>query len=350
MGVHRHSENSGNTHRCAIVLVCAVAAAAVSGVVVQKSAASAPLPTDAGYGWPVKPFDAPHPVRANFGDPRTTFMAPPTPVGLMHGIGSFTFHFGVDISVPDGTPVYPVRSGVAELRGGRTVQVNSDNGFAAQYWHIVPAIAPGRQVRADETILGYVMKGYEHVHFTELENGHAVNPLAAGHMKPYSDDTSPQVNAISFRSGHADSEILPEFVHGAVTPVVSAFDTPALRVPGMWSNLPVAPALLTWRVEEAKDAKVVVPTRIAFDVRETIPPDSYFWQYYARGSRQNMCTFNGQRAWREPGVYLYRLTRVPFDTKLLPNGIYRLVVTATDIRGNSGSSAEVFIVRNASRA
>jgi hypothetical protein len=115
----------------------------------------------------------------------------------------------------------------------------------------------------------------------------------------------------------------------------------------MWSSLPVAPALLTWRVEQAKDAKIVVPTRIAFDVRETIPSDNDFWKYYARGSRQNMCNFNGQRAWRAPGVYLYRLTREPFDTKQLPNGIYRLVVTATDIRGNSGSSAEVFIVRNA---
>ena len=78
----------------------------------------------------------------------------------------------------------------------------------------------------------------------------------------------------------------------------------------------------------------------------TIPGNKAFWTYYARGSRQNMATFGGKRAWRTPGTYLYRLTREPFDTRQLQNGIYRLVVTATDIRGNSSSLAQVFIVRN----
>ena len=47
-----------------------------------------------------------------------------------------------------------------------------------------------------------------------------------------------------------------------------------------------------------------------------------------------------------PGVYLYKLTRTPFDTTRLPNGIYTLRVTATDIRGNTSSSRQVFIVHN----
>ena len=83
-----------------------------------------------------------------------------------------------------------------------------------------------------------------------------------------------------------------------------------------------------------------------FDVRRTIPANRAFWSYYARGSRQNMCPFGTQRAWRTPGTYLYRLVRAPFNTRKLSNGIYRLVVTATDIRGNSSSLGQVFIVRN----
>ena len=59
-----------------------------------------------------------------------------------------------------------------------------------------------------------------------------------------------------------------------------------------------------------------------------------------------MSNFNGQRAWREPGVYLYKLTRIPFNSARLPNGIYTLRVTATDIRGNHSSSGQVFIVRD----
>src|SRR5918992_5831090 len=51
-------------------------------------------PTPAGYGWPVKPFDRQHPVRGYFGDPR---------IGGAHGT-SKQFHFGIDVSAPNGTP------------------------------------------------------------------------------------------------------------------------------------------------------------------------------------------------------------------------------------------------------
>ena len=66
------------------------------------------------------------------------------------------------------------------------------------------------------------------------------------------------------------------------------------------------------------------------------------------GSRKST-PFAAQRAWRTSGTYLYRLTRTPLDTTRLPNGIYRLVVTAADIRGNKTSQAQVFIIRNAAR-
>ena len=312
----------------------------------SAASAAGPKPTAASYAWPVKPFDQAHPVRANFGDPRTTFHGPPTQATLLTGHGSFSFHFGVDIAVPDGTPVYPVRSGTASLLGGRNVQVDSGGGFKAQYWHIIPAVKPGQQVIAQQTVLGHVMKGYEHVHFTELQDGRPVNPLAPGHMGPYEEETAPQLSSISFRVGNSARELLAESVSGAIVPVVRTQDTPAQRVPGIWADLPVAPALLTWQVERVQNGRIAVPRRVAFDVRTTIPENDGFWTYYERGSRQNMATFGKQRAWRTPGTYLYRLTRKPFNTRQLRNGIYRLVVTATDIRGNSSSLEQVFIVRN----
>ena len=90
--------------------------------------------------------------------------------------------------------------------------------------------------------------------------------------------------------------------------------------------------------------------RVAFDVRRTIPSDRLFWSYYARGSRQNMCSFVTQRAWRVPGTYLYKLGSTPLDTRRLGNGIFELVVTAVDGHGNRGSATQVFIVRNGARA
>ena len=298
-----------------------------------------------GYGWPVKPFDREHPVRANFGDPRTSFDGPATTATLNEGTGIFQFHFGVDISVPDFTPVYPVRSGVASLLSGRTVAVDSGNGLVFEYWHIVPCVKPGQHVVAFKTILGRVMKGYEHVHFTERDHGTALNPLAPGHLTPYSDTTTPTVQSISFRTSATGPELLPEYVHGRVVVIAQASDTPPIAGAGDLGRPPRCAGIadLAGRARERRQGRP--PRQSAFDVRRTLPR-SAFWKLYARGTRQNASDFGGQRAWREPGVYLYKLDSPTFDTTRLPNGIYRLVVTATDIRGNSSSTRQVFIVRN----
>jgi murein DD-endopeptidase MepM/ murein hydrolase activator NlpD len=68
------------------------------------------------YGWPVKPFDRQHPVRGNFGDPRTVFTAPPTLAGVLRGAGQFTFHEGVDIAAPNGTAVYRCATAASSWR------------------------------------------------------------------------------------------------------------------------------------------------------------------------------------------------------------------------------------------
>src|SRR5579884_2715499 len=74
--------------------------------VATRSACTAGRPPGA-YGWPVRPFDAQHPVRGNFGDPRIIngggLLAESTSI-----TGTYDFHNGVDISAPDGSPVYPV--------------------------------------------------------------------------------------------------------------------------------------------------------------------------------------------------------------------------------------------------
>src|SRR6266487_4827896 len=67
------------------------------------------------YGYPVKPFDQEHLVRANLGDPRMQFFGPPTAGTLLHGNGSFSFHQGVDIASTQGTAVYPVVDGTVTV-------------------------------------------------------------------------------------------------------------------------------------------------------------------------------------------------------------------------------------------
>ena len=251
-----HAHISGGARRPTVLSLVALSLVAlVVSFVTQTVPATA---AGGGYNWPVKPFDRPHPVRANFGDPRTTFAGPPTQSSLMTSSGIFALHFGIDIATPDGTSVYPVRSGVATLINDRVVAVDSGNGFVAEYWHIVPTVEPGQKVEAFKTVLGHVMKGYEHVHFTEIDHGQIVNPLAPGHLGPYQDSTRPVVSAISFRASDIGAEVLPEFVHGRVVMIAQAYDMPALPVPGVWNGLPVAPALITWRVESAKSGMAII--------------------------------------------------------------------------------------------
>jgi hypothetical protein len=294
-------------------------------VLVVTAAFSAPA--QAAFHWPVKPFDREHPIRGSFGDPRTLFFGPPTRETLLHGEGDFQFHFGVDISAPNGTPVYPVQSGVVTRVTDEEIDVAGAGGPAFQYWHLRAAVRSGQRVTAYTTVLGRIMKPCGHVHLTELDHGVIVNPLQQGHLTPYTDRTAPTVTAIDIRRDG-----------GTVDLDATAQDMPSTPVRGAWHDLPVTPALLEWRLVDAS-GRDIVPTRVVYDVREHLPAQSTFWSVYARGTHQNMTTFTHFYAYRQPGVYLFRLG----DVTLRP-GTYRVIVTAVDIRGNHGSREQRLVV------
>jgi len=306
--------------------------------------AAAHAQTSGGYGYPVKPFDREHPIRGNFGDPRSQFLGPPTLDTVLHGTGSFSFHQGVDISAPNGTAVYPVVDGTVTVVTVGWVRVTSGE-RAFEYWHIRPQVKVGQRVEARKTVLGRIMKPAGHVHLTEYEGGRVVNPLVRGRLTPYHDSTQPSVNSISFRHTDTGRELLPGFVRGSVEIVVDAEDTPSMPVRGEWRKLPVSPALITWQIR-SWSGRTVAPRRVAVDYRTTVPPNSAFWQVYARGTYQNMSVFGPHYSYLQRGCFLYKLTPKPFDTRKLRDGVYDLVVTASDIRGNSRSLSLRFTVHN----
>jgi Peptidase family M23 len=324
----------------ALVLTVVGVALAVSPPRTALAAAS-PGP----FGYPVKPFHREHPVRAYLGDPRTVFHAPPTLDGLMTGAGSFSFHQGVDISAPDGTAVYPVESGVVTDAAGDWVGVDSGNGRSFEYWHIRPLVKRGQHVEVDQTILGRIVRTAGHVHLTEYEHGAVANPLAPGQLSPFTDTTAPRVQSISVRGADPESALLPGFLRGRITILAETYDRPTMPVPGVWKGLPTAPALITWRIQRP-DGKVIVPDRTAVDFRSTVPENSAFWTVYARGTYQNMCVFGPHYSYMEGGEYLFRLTPDGLDTSELADGVYDLVVTATDMRGNHGSLTLRITVHN----
>jgi hypothetical protein len=117
-------------------------------------------------------------------------------------------------------------------------------------------------------------------------------------------------------------------------------------VPGVWHDLPVTPALVEWRIQRADTGKVLVPTRVAYDVRQHLPAPGAFWNVYARGTHQNMSVFGKHYSYMQPGVYRFLLTPQGVDTRTMSDGVYELVVTATDIRSNHSSLVQRFSIEN----
>jgi hypothetical protein len=299
------------------------------------------------YGWPVKPFHKQHPIRGFFGDPRTVFENGVL-AGGFDGPGFFSFHQGVDIAARDGTPIYPVVSGIAHYLGAATLNVDTGtfegNDRVFQYFHIVPVVGEGQQVFASRTVLGYVETPFGHVHLTEIDGLHAVNPLQRGHLSPYFDHTRPTIRDILFRNQTGLIQT-PLGMCGRVEIAVDAFDTPPISVPGSFRGLPVSPALVRWGISRL-NGTTAVPWRTTADFRSTLPPNSHFFNLYAKGTYENAPRFGAQQYHSMPGRYLFLLAG-NFDTTSIPNGVYSLGVLAGDERGNRTLFHERFSVLNA---
>jgi hypothetical protein len=296
----------------------------------------------AAYPWPLKPFDAAHPIRANFGDPRTRFWNTMLTDGL-EGPGMFQFHNGIDIAAPEGTPVYPVVSGTASLIDEAAVLVRTKDGRKFQYFHIIPTVINGDHVVAQRTVIGYVMRAFEHVHLSEIRGHKIWNPLAQGGIKPYGDRTVPEVDSIVLRGIWSLLPLDPEHVCGAVSIVATAMDVPALRVPGPFAGFPVSPAFATWRLERI-GGTVYVPDIPAADFRTTLPSLKSFWNVYARGTFQNAPRFSN-RQYVMAGRFVYNLAAV-VDTRWYPDGPYEATVRVSDMRGNESELSQRFTIQN----
>jgi hypothetical protein len=317
--------------RLSLLLACCIAA------LVAATAASA-------YPWPIKPFNKQHPIRGNFGDPRTLFRNTMLTDGLQ-GPGTFLFHNGIDITAPEGTPVYPVVSGTVHLIDGTAISVRTRDGTdrVFQYYHLILKVRDGQYVVAGKTILGTVLRAYGHVHLSEIRGTHIWNPLARGGIAPYHDHTVPQVRAINVRPAGSLLPFDSENVCGTVSFVVAADDTAPLAVPGGYAGFPLSPALVTWSLARI-GGMTYVDDVTAADFRTTLPISRDFWSVYARGSYQNSPRFSN-RQYFMPGRFLYNLASF-VDTRAFPNGLYEIDVRVEDMRGNSSDAALQFKIEN----
>jgi hypothetical protein len=274
------------------------------------------------YGWPIKPFRSQHPVRGFFGDPR-----------IGNNGQTRQFHFGVDVSASNGTPVYATLTGTASIHPLHpdVVLVSGASGLQFSYWHIVPTIRNGQRAVAYETVIGHIERPWAHVHFSEARGGVYLNPLRPGAMGPFVDTTKPFA-----------SKITTEVAGRIVTPrpgrsfelVAQLQDETPLAVPRPWHDLPVMPALVRWRLLDGA-GRTVVGWRTVIDFRRTIPDASEFDRTWAPGVSQNHV--------RMPARYRVSLAR---SIDGLGSGPYTVEVAARDTRGNGSVTRVTIAVGN----
>lgn len=270
------------------------------------------------YGWPVKPFDRMHAVRGTFDDPRLHVS---TDLRTTE-----TFHSGVDIAAPDGTPVYAVESGVV-VRGPQSVSLRRPNRREFGYWHVRPVIRTGDHVRLHQ-LLGYVIPGWGHVHFAETVAGRYRNPLRKGALTPYRDLNVPVVDSILIErpDGHALQLVGSSIVSGTVALIAGAYELPAIEPPAPWDRSRIVPAFVRWRLIPA-DGQPPTMWLTAADFRFALEPSSAFAGIYAPGTYQNKPN--------RPGSYRFWLTQ-SLDTASMPNGEYSVEVEAGNLAGVVG--------------
>ena len=293
------------------------------------------------FPWPIKPFNKQHPIRANFGDPRTRFLNTMLTDGLQ-GPGTFLFHNGIDIAAADGTPVYPVVSGKVHYIDDSAISVRTKGHGVFQYFHIIATVRNGEQVIAGRTILGYVMRAYDHVHLSWIRGGRVWNPLARGGIAPYRDRTVPQVRAINVRPVGVLAVVRRDRVwhgldrgggrrHGADGGPRSLCEL---------SARPRVPDLVTreGRREHlcARCPRSRLPHHVAGRAH-------LLERLRARQLSERATLLEPQ--FFMAGRFLYNLAN-GVDTRSYPNGLYEVTVQATDMRGNSSEAALRFKIEN----
>ena len=303
--------------------------------------------TASAYPWPLEPFDKQHPIRGFFGDPRTVYENG-IPSGAFGGPAVTSFHQGVDIAAPNGTPVYAVEDGTVHFLGAATLNLVTDHDVTFQYFHVVPVAGEGQHAVARKTVLGYVQPPYGHVHLTEIDGilgvNRADNPLQRGHLTPYRDRTVPRVRDILVRNLSGDVQT-PLGVCGRVELDVDAYDPQPLPVAGAYHGLPVAPALVQWWLTRVGGKTVVAPKTTA-DFRRRLPKNRQFFTIYAKGTYENSPRFGARQYTGMPGRYLFLLAG-SFDTTKLTNGTYLVSVRVADVRGNRSTRTERISILNA---
>ncbi len=268
------------------------------------------------HPWPVTPFDESQEITGTFSEYRDTGSSP-------------HFHNGADIPKADGSPVYPVVSGTVTslARSGSNAFVRVGS---LAYVHINPtaSLSIGDPVTAGETVLGTIISGQGHVHFTDGFVGGEQNALRqGGGLTPYNDPWPPVIQDVRFYQAGTAKRFPTNDLSGPVTITFRVRE--ANGPPGTFeSRLNNGAYTVGYQVLSRDRAAVVhSPTEDGVVFRFDNKP-SNSWVHNVFDPTQSSTSAH---------VYFItnELTRTSFlDTQSIPEGEYTLRLFAEDTRDN----------------
>lgn len=300
------------------------------------------------FPWPVPPFNSTQIITGTFCEFRNT-------------LSSNHFHNGTDIPKADGSPVYASLSGTVYSIGttatdGTSAYVRVKTFVAGQWKHISyvhiepnPALAPGSPVTAGVTVLGNILSGLGHTHFTERqlvssENSSGVEIGALrepGGLTPYIDTYSPKVLWVKFFQDNSNVEFTSKKIFGNVDFISQMVERNGAGEPNSGSTTNNGVYQNGYLIYSADRSTVVYTppangTRYKFDYK---PLDAYSNNVYTLESDVSNHIYILTNGTGNHGVSTSTSNRTVnnnfFSTSLLPQGNYQLMVFAIDTHGNA---------------
>ena len=107
--------------------------------------------------------------------------------------GASTYHQGVDLAGPEGTPIYASRTGVVTIAtnsksAGYYVTINHGDGYSSVYMHMTHVVVSKGQAVSAGQLIGYMgstgISTGPHLHFAISYNGSYVNPANYVNLHP----------------------------------------------------------------------------------------------------------------------------------------------------------------------
>ena len=283
-------------------------------------------PALAQFSWPVTPFNLTQEISGNFAEFRDTGSAD-------------HFHNGTDIPKPDRSPVYAVKDGLVTnmVRTGSNAYVRVQD---MAYVHILPApsLGLGDHVVAAQTILGTILPGQGHVHFTNGYVGSERNSLLPGSgLTPFVDLWPPIVRYIRFYRNRSTEQFELGKVSGPVDIIVKVDEQngPASSRLSRRNN---GTYKIGYKILSADSATVIAqpPNGIRFQF-DTKPSNG--WVHNVFSDHLSSTTSHAYLVTNE-------ITADGFwDTEILQPGSYVIMAYAIDTRDNADTLYQAIQVK-----